>query len=636
MAKDYKGKGYWGKCIEVDLSTKKITITDRHMQYIDDYCGGRALGMKLLWEALKDKPGYDAMGPENPVMFIPGPVTGTAVPFSSRYQVVSKSALTRPLQSPYDTPSGIGYGACGGHFGPNVKWAGFDMVYITGESDTPVVLKIDDNEVELVDATECWGFDIPQAQEWAKDKYGVAFATSFIGPASENGVRWGDVAGDTGRAAARGGSAVILGKRKLKGIIARGSQAVPVDQNDLILELRRGYYNELYAWSGLEAFRRWGTILNTSSNSYEGKAATKNHLYGETPYVMEAGVTYYHYDYIVRHRSCVGCVTRCMKFGVVKTGKYKGTIYEGPDYEGGIMNVHNWLIRTGEEGAYLAEYVESQGMDCINTGCVVGCIIEFVDKGYLKGDQIGIQELTWGATDEIHQLLENIIYDHENPFYDAARCGAMGICDWLVANNGLDYATVHACTAQCKNNGFAAWYGPVQTYQAANYVLSSRGACHMNFAGWGNYGAQMVIRDSGVYCTFASQGTVSGHAWFEMLNAVLGVNLTNEQWLFHGARTFALEKCMLVQDGFRRRDDWPSARMFDPMPMTHDDGTPTVHGGAHITEEWMTETVETAYKTHGWDLDTGCPTRGRLQELGLEDVIPYMEKALALTGEKLK
>ena len=634
MARDFTGKGYWGKCVEVDLNTKTVTITDRHMQYIENYCGGRALGMKLLWETLKDKPGYDAMGPENPVMFIPGPVTGTSVPFSSRYQVVSKSALTRPLQSPYETPSGVGYAACGGHFGPNVKWSGFDMVYITGESDTPVMLKLDDNTAELIDATECWGLDIPEAQEWAKNKYGVEFATSLIGPAAEQGVRWADVAGDTGRAAARGGSAVILGKRKFKGIIARGSQAVPVDDDAKIIELRRGYYNELYAWTGLENFRRWGTILNTSSNSYEGKAGTKNHLYGETPYVLEAGVSYYHYDYIVRHRSCVGCVTRCMKFGVVRTGKYKGTIYEGSDYEAGIMNVHNWLIKTGEEGVYLAEYVESQGMDCINTGCVVGCILEFVEKGYLKAEQIGIEGLTWGETDKIHKLLENIIYNHDNPFYDAARGGAMAICDWLVANNGLEYDTVHACTAQTKNNGFAAWYGPVQQYQAVNYALSSRGACHMNFS-YSAYGNTCVIRDCGVYCTFASQGTVSGHAWDEMLNAVLGVNLTSEQWAFHGARTLALEKCMLIIDGFRRRDDWPSERMFDPMPMTFDDGTPTVHGGAKIEKEWLTEQVDNAYDIHGWDKTTSCPTRGRLQELGHEDMIPYVEEALALTGETL-
>ena len=76
-----------------------------------------------------------------------------------------------------------------------------------------------------------------------------------------------------------------------------------------------------------------GTLLNTTTNCWNGMGATKNHQWGEGPYQVEAGIKYYHYDYVVRHRTCVGCITRCMKFGIVKTGKYKGTIYEGPDYE---------------------------------------------------------------------------------------------------------------------------------------------------------------------------------------------------------------------------------------------------------------------------------------------------------------
>ena len=120
---DYIGKGYWGKCLEVDLTNKQINITDRHMQYIEDFAGGRALGMRLLWEIEKDNPGFDPMSDINPIMYIPGPCTGTAIAFGSRYEVVGKSALTRPLQSPYENASGPGFAACGGHFGPNLKWA---------------------------------------------------------------------------------------------------------------------------------------------------------------------------------------------------------------------------------------------------------------------------------------------------------------------------------------------------------------------------------------------------------------------------------------------------------------------------------------------------------------------------------
>lgn len=253
---DYTGKGYWGKMIEVDLTNHKIEIIDRHMKYVDQFVGGEELGVRLVWEAEEQNPGFDPLSDDNPVMFIPGPCTGTPIPFASRYQVVNKSALTMPWDNPYDhLVGGIGWAACGGHFGPNLKWTGFDFVRITGHSDTPVMLKVEDNHAELIDAIECWGLDIPGTQEWTKKKYGVQYATSLIGPAAENGVRWGAIHSDTGRAAARGGAAV-LGHRKFKGIIAFGTQMTPVARPDLIAEYRRSYYNALWAWEGLEAFRR--------------------------------------------------------------------------------------------------------------------------------------------------------------------------------------------------------------------------------------------------------------------------------------------------------------------------------------------------------------------------------------------
>ena len=509
------------------------------------------------------------------------------------------------------------------------------MVYITGHSDSPVLLKVEDNNAELVDATDFWGLDIPQSQELAKERYGVQFATSFIGPGGENGVRWASVAGDTGRAAARGGSAAVLGHRKFKGIIAFGTQMTPVAEQTKIMELRRNYYNALYAWSGLEAFRRWGTLYHSSGNSFAGTAATKNHQFGETPYVVEAGLPYYQNEFVVRHRTCIGCITRCMKFGIVKTGNYKGTIYEGPDYEGAIMNGHDWLIKTGEEVAYLAEYVESQGLDCINTGGVVAFMIEAVEKGYLKSEQIDNIKLDWGATDEIKKLLVNIIHNTTNPIYDTMRKGAMPMIDWMVENNNCDEAEVRHISSQTKNNAFAAWWAG-KASQGLNYALSTRGSCHMIGMAWGGNGGTTVIRDIGVFCTFGSQGGVSGYAYYEMLNATLGRNLTAEQWDQHGERTIMLEKCILISNGFRRRDDWPAERIFDPEPMTFDDGTPTVYGGQCLTRESLTQQIEDWYAAASVDPETSCPTRGKLQECGLDYVIPYIEAALAATGETLK
>ena len=212
----------------------------------------------------------------------------------------------------------------------------------------------------------------------------------------------------------------------------------------------------------------------------------------------------------------------------------------------------------------------------------------------------------------------------------------MPAVDWIVANNGCDHDEVYDITAQVKNNGFAAWWPGGHNNQGAGYCLSTRGACHMAGMLWGANGGVSMIRDAGVFCQFGSQGGVSAYGYYDFLNACLGRNLTKEQWDAHGERAVMLEICFNINEGFRARDNYPPARLHAVNPDKYDDGTPTVHPGISCTREFVEQKIAEYCEAAAVDPETFCPTRGKLQEMNLDDVIPYMEKALATTGESMK
>lgn len=274
------------------------------------------------------------------------------------------------------------------------------------------------------------------------------------------------------------------------------------------------------------------------------------------------------------------------------------------------MNGHNWLIKSGEEVAYLAEYVESHGMDCITTGAVVAFMIEAVEKGYLKTEQIDNIKLDWGATDEIHKLLEHLIYDFENPIYDTMRRGCMPMIMWLNEHNGISIDDAWHITAQTKNNGWAAWRATQveSQHHIPGYSICPRGGCHMNGKTGNYHGGLAALGNSGVFCFFGSQGGVSGFAYYEMFNAVMGRNLTDEQWQVMGGRSTVLEKIINAVNGFRGKDDIPSARMFDPCPDYFDDGTPTINKGRVVTKELWEEEMATWYSEKAVDPVNKLPT----------------------------
>lgn len=209
--------GYAGKILYVDLSEKKIWEEELTQEYADLYFGGYGIGAKVLFDHMK--PGVDPLGPENILGFVTGPLVATGSFFSGRYMVVHKSPMTNAWN---DANSG-------GYFSAELKKAGFDAVFFFGASDTPVYLYIKNGEYELRDAEKFWGLDAKEAWEAFKEETGDSkIRASLIGPAGEKMLRTACIMNDGHRAAARGGPGAVMGSKKLKAVVVRGTGEIEV------------------------------------------------------------------------------------------------------------------------------------------------------------------------------------------------------------------------------------------------------------------------------------------------------------------------------------------------------------------------------------------------------------------------
>jgi aldehyde:ferredoxin oxidoreductase len=229
--------GYNGVILHVDLSAGKIAKKAVDQQDLADYLGGRGLGIKLLWDHLGDKPGTDPLGPDNPLLFMPGPVSGFPAPSASRTCVVTKSPITAPVKAKYAHSATVSYANMGGFFGPELRFAGYDGLMVTGRAAKSVYLYINDDRVEIRDAGRFWGmgtdaFDKAIIEELADRR----FRTCYIGPAGENRVRYACIMNTAARAAGRGGTGCVMGSKMLKAIAVKGTGQPTVANHKLFLE----------------------------------------------------------------------------------------------------------------------------------------------------------------------------------------------------------------------------------------------------------------------------------------------------------------------------------------------------------------------------------------------------------------
>ena len=593
--------GYYGVILDVDLSTRKIQKKPVDPSDLANFIGGRGLGIKFLWDRLKDKPGLDPLSPDNPLMFMPGPLSGFPAPSSSRTCVVTKSPMTSPVKSKYENASTLSYANMGGFFGPELRFAGYDGLVVTGKADTPVYLYIDDDTVEIRNASKFWGLGTDQFdKDFTKELGDPRFRTCYIGPAGENFVRYACIINTAARAAGRGGVGCVMGSKKLKGIAVRGTGQPNVADHKLFLAALDEARAKLNDPGVYERWRKAGTTAGLEAMSARGLQAVKNYREGTFTDVEKLGVKA-SMKYWVRSFSCYCCPLACKKSGLTMGSPYAGLVHDGPEYETGTMLGTNLMI-SDLAGVMKAIYLgDDYGMDIISLGNVIGFLMEAYDKKLIDKAFLDGIDLQWGSVDATLKMIHKIAA--RDGIGDLASKGVKALTERI----GHDS---HKFAMHVKGHELAAHNCQANPPRALCYATSHRGACHIN----GNNAEHQnrnALADSTGVCLFAMYGYgTDGKMLGKILSGIIGQEIAADMEKA-GERIYNLEQLFNCREGFARADDVVPDRFFEE-PLTVGKKK-----GAVMSREKFKTMMDEHYATRGWDPDTTLPSRAKLEQLGL-------------------
>jgi aldehyde:ferredoxin oxidoreductase len=595
-------KGYYGKLLEVNLTNSRSRVIDIPDEDLKNFIGGRGLGMKILTDRIK-KPGLNPLSPANPLLFMAGPFCGLPIPNSSRTCVITKSPRTTPLNSPYKYSSGVAYSNMGGFFGPELRFAGYDGLIVIGKSRRPSYIFIEDDRVEVRDASKYWGMKTDQFDvEFINDLGDRRFESCYIGPAGENLVPMACIINTAARAAGRGGTGCVMGSKNLKAIAVRGTRQPAVAEHAKLLDLidkSRETFAQLD--NSVKRWRSGGTTDMITSSSNNGTQAVKNYREGTFEEVQKIGTLVNREKVWKRDFACFTCPLACKKSGIAK-GAYGTIVHDGPEYETGTMLGSNLLI-SDLNGLHKCIYDgDDYGIDIISAGNVIGFLMECYEKGFIDKNYLDGIDLKWGSVDGTLAMLRKIAY-REGVGEKACR-GVKYLAKDI--GKGSDSFAIHV-----KGHELAAWnvHRSPNSY-GITYTMSTRGACHL--AGGSKTGQDnMALRDSLGTCSFASSWFRNDLHYRHFMSAITGLEWSEKDFMMAGERIFNLEKLFNFREGFTSEDDILPERFYTE-PYTHGPAE-----GAVVKREGFAGTVAKYYEDRGWDKATSKPLPEKIAELGL-------------------
>jgi aldehyde:ferredoxin oxidoreductase len=608
--------GYAGKILRVDLSEETISSMEVTDDFARMYIGGNGFAAKILYDEMKL--GVDPLGPDNIYSIMAGPAAGTLLPCAGRVNVHTKSPLTGYF---FDS-------SAGGNFGPELKYAGYDGIVVTGRASRPSYIWIKDGEVEIRDASHLWGMKVSQLHSALIDELGDnRIQIASIGPAGEKLARiTGTMFGVN--AAGRGGSGAVMGSKNLKAIVVRGTGSIKVANTDAFMDYVAMLDEKISAAPGSgEILPKYGTLATTLSNNKFGVLPTKNWQHEHFDEAESLGGDYMRDHLFAKHKACHACPIACSKYTYVSSGPYAGTFAKGPEYQT-VYGLGTCCNNSSMESVIKAsELCNEYGLDTISTGVTIAFALECWEKGILTKEDTGGIELNWGDDAVIVKLVE-MIGEREgigDILAEGSRLASQKIgkdsAKFAIQNRGCEIAGHSARGAK----GFAL-----------GYATGTRGGSHHDgraslerlgtvdrrtIEGKAEYTARinhlMAFTDSLIACHML-EGVFSPYDVDEMavgyLNAATGMDLSLEEGQLAAERIWNLERAFNVREGQRRKDDWlPERFVTEAIP----DGPSE---GMMIHPDELNRMLDEYYEFRGWDKETGVPTKDRLKKLGLDSI----------------
>ena len=618
--------GYCGKILFVELSGGKIEELKPSEETYRKFIGGTGLGARFLYE--KMKPGADPLGNENILGFVTGPLTGTSAPGSGRFTVVCKSPLTNVWA---DSNSG-------GYWGPELKYAGYDAVFIQGSAKAPVYLHIHEGKAELRDASHLWGRNTQETEEILKKEIGdEKVKVACVGPSGELKSLISGIVNENGRIAARSGVGAVMGSKRLKAVVVRGKSKVPVAHPEKLQEVQRTYF-ELFKKSDFQQrLSTHGTGGGLSFLVSIGDSAIRNW----TRHGTEAMPTCTKLDSVnmepfkLRRYGCHSCVVRCGAIVRVEGGDFatKGETHR-PEYETLASLGTNCSNDNIEAVVRANEICNLYGVDTIAVGNLIAFAMECYEKGLIGKEETDGLDLSWGNAKAIVALTEKIARREgigavlaDGPRVAADRIGR-GAEKWAMHVCGQTLPYHDPRTSPAQGTGYFTDANPgrhvesagMQTLEQGGALGKDRVLSTPALDRYGEYdrkgpmlslGAQFFqFYSSAGLCGLLLLGSTVPAA--EYVAAVTGWEMDWSEALRAGRRILTLRQAFNAREGIVPDDFCLPERLLPPLEVG-------VSSGQKIDFETMKASY---FAAMGWDRKSGRPYPVTWRELGLDELGP--------------
>ena len=662
--------GYAGTVLRIDLSKEKVKKEELSQEECRHYIGGRGRDAKVLFDEVPVN--ADPLGKDNILCISTGPITGLLGPTTGRVNVAARSPLT-----------GIyGNSNAGTNFGPELKYAGYDGLIITGRAEKPVYISIEDDDVSIRDAAKLWGEGVFETTLTLQDIHnGYETKVAACGPAAEKGVLYGSVIFDLWDAAGRTGMGTVMASKNLKAVAVTGTGALEVADPKRYREIiedgwlglvndpgfRMGEHQALgtsvcVGWGNAQG---WLPTRNFRESVFEGADKISGEEFRDKISIKMAPVP--------GGRACMSCPNRCKRFGRIDSGKYAGTRgnieFEGVGAFGSKCGVDDL------EAVFHAYMLANDyGMDCVSCGNMIATFMELNDEGIINPKKSDGIDLRFGNADAMVEMVHRIA----NREGKLGKLGAMGAdqatmkigkgagdyttcikgmdtiaCDpraskgfgftYAVSSRGSDHLRAHpvfemiklrdevgkemfGSEESCTLRGYGGKVNMVFYHENLAAVTDSMGTCRFMHA---SYYAQYPIPELRAKYS-KKKREVHSIKYHEWLSAATGMDIDYDELLRIGDRIVNLERAINTRFGIRRKDDTlPKKFMNNPLP-----SGPAK--GEVFSKKQLDKMIDEYYTLRGWDKKTGLLLTKTLQELEMDDVLKDLKKRKLLVASSKK
>lgn len=593
---------YNKKIARINLTTRDVTEENLNMDDAVKFIGGRGLGTKILYD--ENIQAVEPLSEQNKLIYITGPMTGTASPTAGRYMVVTKSPLTGMIASSNS----------GGKWGAQLKYAGWDALIVEGKANTPVYINIEDDKIQILDASEYVGMLNEELDEALKELYPKCSVLG-IGPSGENLSLLAAIINDKDRAAGRSGVGAVMGSKNLKAISVTSSKNIiePYD-NETLKNVFSNCLTKLKE-NGVtgQGLPTYGTAVLVNIINNTGSFPTKNWQESYFEKADDTSGETLKENHLVKQGFCHRC-----SIGCGRVIKLNDKIVGGPEYEplwayGANCNVND-LNAINEANYWCNQY----GLDAISTPCTIATAMELYEKGYINEEECDGVPLSFGSSQAIIEWTKRM-GQGKTPLAKLMADGSYRLCE---------HYNCPELSMSVKKQELPAYDARGIQGIGLTYATSNRGGCHVRGylispeilglpeqldrtktegkAVWAKIFQDLTaVIDSMGLCLFSSFA-LGASDYAELLNAGTGTSHSPEELLEIGERIYNLERLFNKEAGMKPEDDKLPKRLIEE---------PIKNGPSEGMISQIEITLPQYYEARGWE--NAFPTQETLKRLKL-------------------